>query len=103
MHKSWLLLPPGEQGDFIFQLFHLIPQPLDFILHNFAGQVGSILIPLFKGFHWGVEKAPTGNYPFPVRARALEPLETDVSYLDVLPTGLGLPGEVDVLQDTPVI
>lgn len=103
MYKSWLLLPPGEQGDFIFQLFQQIPQPLDFIFHQLSRQVGPILIPLLDGLHQGIEKAPTGNYPFPVRARALEPLETDVSYPEVLPTGLGLPGEVDVLQDTPVI
>lgn len=102
-HKSGLLLPPGEQGDFIFQLFQFIPQPLDFIFHQLACQVCSILVPLFQGFHRGVEKASTGNYPFPVWTVALETLETDIPYPDVLPTSLGFPGEVDVLQDTPAI
>lgn len=100
VHKPGLLLPPGEQDDFIFQPFQLIPQPLDFILHQLPCQVGPVFIPLFERFHQGVKKAPTGDYPFPVRAMALEALETDIPYSDILPTGLGLPGEVDVLQDT---
>lgn len=103
MHKSRLLLPPGEQDNFIFQLFQLIPQPLDFILHEFLRQVGPVFVPPFDGFHQGVEKAPTGNYPFPVWTVALETLETDVPYPEVLPTGLGFPGEVDVLQNTLAI
>lgn len=103
MHEPRLLSSPGEQNDFIFQLFQLIPQPLDFVFHQLSRQVGPVLIPLFEGFHQGVEKAPTGDYPFPVWTVALETLETDVSYPDVLPTGLGFPGEVDVLQDTLAI
>lgn len=103
MHKPRLLSPPGEQDNFIFQLFQFIPQPLDFILHQLSRQVGPILVPLFEGFHWGIEKTSTGNYPFPVWTVALETLETDVPYPDVLPTGLGFPGEVDVLQNTPAI
>lgn len=100
MHKSWLLSSPGEQDNFIFQLFQFIPQPFDFILHYFPCQVGPILIPLFEGFHQGVKKAPTGNYPFPGWALALEALKTDISYPDILPSGFGFPGKVDVLQDT---
>lgn len=103
VHEPGLFSSPGEQGDFIFQSLQFIPQPLDFILHQLSCQVGPVFIPLFDGFHWGVEKAPTGDYPFPVRAVALETLEPDISYPDVLPTGLGLPGEVDVLQDILVI
>ena len=102
-HKSRLLLPPGEQDDFIFQLFHQIPQPLDFIFHQLPRQVGSILIPFLDGFHQGIEKAPTGNYPFPVWTVALETLETNIPYPDVLSSSLGFPGEVDVLQDIPAI
>ena len=103
MHEPGLLLPPGEQDDFILQPFHQIPQPLDFIFHKLSRQVGPVFVPLFEGFHWGVEKTPTGDYPFPVWAVALETLETDISYPDVLPTGLGFPGEEDVLQDTLAI
>lgn len=100
MHKPRLLSPPGEQDNFIFQLFQFIPQPLDFILHQLSRQVGSVLVPLLEGFHQGVEKTPTGNYPFPVWTVALEALETDIPYPDVLPASLGLPGEIDILQDT---
>lgn len=100
MHKSRLLLPSGEQGDFILQLFQFIPQPFDFIFHQLSRQVGPVLIPLFDGFHQGIEKTSTGNYPFPVRAMALEALKTDISYPDVLPSGFGFPGKVDILQDT---
>ena len=103
VHEAGLLSSPGEQDDFILQLFQFIPQPFDFIFHQLSRQVGPILVPLFEGFHWGVEKAPTGNYPFPVWAVALKTLETDIPYSDVLPTGLGFPGEVDVLQDTLAI
>lgn len=100
MHEPGLFSSPGEQDNFILQLFQLIPQPLDFVLHQLSRQVGPVFVPPFDGFHQGVEKAPTGNYPFPVWTVALKTLETDVPYPDVLPTGLGLPGEEDVLQDT---
>lgn len=100
VHKPRLLSSPREQDNFIFQAFQLISQPLDFVLHKLSRQVGPVFIPLFEGFHWGVEKTPTGDYPFPVWTVALETLETDIPYPDILPTGLGLPGEEDVLQDT---
>lgn len=103
VHKPGLFSSPGEQDDFIFQPFQFIPQPLDFILHQLSRQVGPVFIPLLEGFHQGVEKAPTGDYPFPVWTVVLETLETDISYPDVLPASLGLPGEVDVLQNTLAI
>ena len=105
MHEPRLLSSPGEQDDFVFQLFQFIPQPLDFIFHQLSRQVGPILVPFLEGFHQGVEKTSTGNYPFPVWTwdSGLGGLKTDVPYPDVLPTGLGFPGEVDVLQNIPAI
>lgn len=100
VHEPGLLLSPREQGYLLLQLFQFIPQPFDFIFHQLSRQVGPILVPLFGEFHQGIEKTSTGNYPFPVRAMALEALETDISYPDILPSGFGFPGKVDILQDT---